>query len=263
MLAHANHSSFERPRRSLTTASGATTTPSSATTTPSNAYPVRAFEPNPLGTVMDAGAGHSPNRPKGPTRETAGNTRCFGGHFLVMRRAEIEPQVLFESLYRDFGPEVLAFCRRRVDADLADDATAETFVVVWRRLAEVPRQPRGWLLGIARWVLANQWRSARRRDALVTRLSLESPDQGVQVDGHHPVLEALSSLSDLDQETLLLAAWDGLNSTEAAQVLGCTAIAFRLRLHRARGRLMQQLDAQKLEAGQPVRRTPLPKEETT
>jgi RNA polymerase sigma-70 factor, ECF subfamily len=146
-----------------------------------------------------------------------------------------EPQVVFERLYREFGPEVLAFCRRRVPPDLADDATAETFLVVWRRLSDVPRSPRGWLLGVARLTLANQRRGARRREALIERVGWERSAEGDAGDAR-PVIEALSGLSELDQEALLLSAWDGLNSREAAQVLGCTPAAFRLRLHRARRR---------------------------
>jgi DNA-directed RNA polymerase specialized sigma24 family protein len=43
----------------------------------------------------------------------------------------MDPQAVFERLYREFGPDVLAFCRRRVDSDVADEVTAETFLVVW------------------------------------------------------------------------------------------------------------------------------------
>lgn len=110
-----------------------------------------------------------------------------------MRRTEIEPQVIFERLYREFGPDVLAFCRRRVDADIADDVTAETFLVVWRRLSDVPRSPRGWLLGIARLTLANQWRGARRREALIARIGWERSADDFAADPRQ-VIEALSCL---------------------------------------------------------------------
>ena len=174
-----------------------------------------------------------------------------------MRRTDNEPHAVFDRLYREFGPDVLAFCRRRVAPDLADDATAETFLVVWRRLSDVPRSPRGWLLGIARLTLANQRRSGRRREALIARVGWERSAEGVSADAR-PVLEALGRLSDLDQEALLLSAWDGLSSREAAQVLGCTPAAFRLRLHRARRRLERVL------ASDPsVQTFRLPKEELT
>jgi RNA polymerase sigma factor (sigma-70 family) len=174
-----------------------------------------------------------------------------------VRRTETEPRVVFERLYREFGPEVLAFCRRRVAPDVADDATAETFLVVWRRLSDVPRSPRGWLLGIARLTLANQRRSVRRRDALIERVSWERSAERDAADPR-PVIEALSCLSDLDQEALLLSAWDGLNSREAAQVLGCTPAAFRLRLYRARRRFERVLAAE--PSDHPLR---LPREELT
>lgn len=174
-----------------------------------------------------------------------------------MRRTDNEPYAVFDRLYREFGPDVLAFCRRRVAPDAADDATAETFLVVWRRLSEVPRSPRGWLLGIARLTLANQRRSVRRREALIARVSWERSAEGTSADPR-PVLDALGRLSELDQEALLLSAWDGLSSNEAAQVVGCTPAAFRLRLHRARRRLERVL------ATDPSLHTlPLPKEELT
>lgn len=172
-----------------------------------------------------------------------------------MRKREREPQVVFEGLYREFGPDVLAFCRRRVAPDLADDATAETFLVVWRRLSDVPHSPRGWLLGIARLTLANQRRGVRRREALIELIRSERRAEGDVADVR-PVIEALTCLSELDQETLLLSAWDGLNSREAAHVLGCTPAAFRLRLHRARRRLERELAAE--PSDHPLR---LPREE--
>lgn len=157
-----------------------------------------------------------------------------------MRRTKSEPEDVFERLYRDFGPEVLAFCRRRVAPDVADDVTAETFLVAWRRLSDVPRSPRGWLLRVARLTLANQQRSVRRRAALIERIAWERSSDGVVADPR-PVLEALRAVSELDREALLLSAWDGVSSKEAAQVLGCTPVAFRLRLHRARRRFEQAL----------------------
>jgi RNA polymerase sigma-70 factor (ECF subfamily) len=149
----------------------------------------------------------------------------------------------FDRLYRSFGVDVLAYCRRRVAPEAADDVLAETFLVVWRRLDDVPDDPRGWLLGIARRVIANQRRGTHRRGALVDRLIFERPLLAAPQPEPAPVLEALGQLGPLEQEALLLAAWDGLSSEEAGQVLGCSAVAFRLRLLRARRRLARALTA--------------------
>jgi RNA polymerase sigma-70 factor (ECF subfamily) len=175
-----------------------------------------------------------------------------------VREPSINSALRFERLYRDYGPDVLAYCRRRAAPEVADDVTAETFLVAWRRLPEVPRAPRGWLLGIARLTLANEHRSARRRKALSERLHSQ-PQAVAHSSDPSPVLNALRCLSDLDQEALLLSAWDGVTSREAAQVLGCTSVAFRLRLHRARRRLASTLAAE-LTADRPLR---LAKEEFT
>ena len=50
-------------------------------------------------------------------------------------------------------------------------------------------------------------------------------------------VRALGTLSESDRETLMLVAWEGLDNTDAASALGCSAAAFRVRLHRARSRL--------------------------
>jgi RNA polymerase sigma-70 factor (ECF subfamily) len=43
---------------------------------------------------------------------------------------------------------------------------------------------------------------------------------------------------------LALACWEGLTSEQIAKVVGCTAIAARTRLHRARKRLAAALEWQ-------------------
>jgi RNA polymerase sigma-70 factor, ECF subfamily len=146
----------------------------------------------------------------------------------------------FEELYRTHRSRVLAFCLRRTERDRAEDAVSETFAVAWRRRDAIPHEPLPWLYGIARRVLANQRRSAGRQRALADRLASVSAPMFVAA-GDHPVLEAVARLQADDQEALMLAAWEGLSAAEAAQVLGCTAVAFRLRLLRARRKLAQAL----------------------
>lgn len=160
----------------------------------------------------------------------------------------MEQRRRFESMYRRQGPAVRTFVRRRVDPDIADDLVADVFLAAWRRFDEQPVDELTWLLAIARGLLANQRRGQARRSALHERLIGSSPRDIVAPDlltaGASPVLEALSSLSEHDQEILLLVAWDGLDRGQAARVLGITGAQFALRLHRARGRLQRALDAQ-------------------
>ena len=54
--------------------------------------------------------------------------------------------------------------------------------------------------------------------------------------------DALARLSPADREALLLIGWEGLTNDDAATVMGCSAVAFKVRLHRARRRLARLLD---------------------
>jgi DNA-directed RNA polymerase specialized sigma24 family protein len=64
---------------------------------------------------------------------------------------------------------------------------------------------------------------------------------GGPIDRESAVLRALRSLSERDQELLLLVAWDGLEREQASIVLGVTRGAFAVRLHRARRRFARAL----------------------
>jgi DNA-directed RNA polymerase specialized sigma24 family protein len=68
-------------------------------------------------------------------------------------------------------------------------------------------------------------------------------------------LEALALLPPKEREALQLCAWEGLSPWDAARVAGCTAGAFRVRLHRARRKLEAAVGvraASGLETGQEV-----------
>jgi RNA polymerase sigma-70 factor, ECF subfamily len=144
----------------------------------------------------------------------------------------------FEQVFDEHFRAVSAYARRRAAKAEAEDVVAETFLVAWRRLDEVPSDAKPWLLGVARRVLANQRRAAGRRLALAQRMAQERAAE----PEHRPILEALERLSDSDRELLLLLAWDGLSTTEAAATLGCSRPAVKVRLHRARHRLRAELE---------------------
>jgi RNA polymerase sigma-70 factor (ECF subfamily) len=141
---------------------------------------------------------------------------------------------LFEAHQRD----VLAYARRRTTsiAD-AEDAAAETFVIVWRRIATVPIEPLPWLYGVARRVLANQRRGQDRRLRLAWRVRDDVPTPAfLGEDTEAPAMVALTRLRADDQELLRLVAWEELGNSQIAEVLGATPNAIAIRLHRARGR---------------------------
>ena len=148
----------------------------------------------------------------------------------------------FEALWHDWHRHVLAYALRRADPGTAEDVVAETFVIAWRRLDDLPDPPLPWLLGVARRVLANLRRAERRRHALLDRLRREPVSEGGTTSGAEGhALVALGALRERDREALLLHAWEGLDHADAATVMGCSAATFAVRLHRARERFARAL----------------------
>jgi RNA polymerase sigma-70 factor (ECF subfamily) len=150
-----------------------------------------------------------------------------------------EPDEQFERMWQEFSPAVLRYARRRVAPADVDDVVAETFVVAWRRLDDAPSFPLPWLFAIARGVAANARRSDQRREALQVRLVQQPAGAEPEADVAHPdAVAALSRLGERDRELLTLLAWDDLSPQEAAEALGISHAAVRVRLHRARRRFL-------------------------
>lgn len=155
----------------------------------------------------------------------------------------------FEALYRACYEDLLRYALRRTDQpEVAADVVADTFVVAWRRIDDVPPdQGRAWLFGVARNVLANQHRADRRTNALAARLRNELAHVTVnQPDFPAEISAAFRRLPEADQELLRLVAWEGLAVDELALALDCSANAARIRLHRARRRFAEALRAPSL-----------------
>lgn len=154
----------------------------------------------------------------------------------------------FEALYRQHFRGVLGYALARLEPERAKDAAAETFLVAWRRLGEVPTEPAGWLFGVARKVVGQQLRADSRRGALAERLAAPgsrepgwAADPADQVAQRDAALSALARLSERDREVLTLLAWHGLTAGQAAEAVGLTSLNFAVRLHRARRRLASAL----------------------
>ena len=159
-------------------------------------------------------------------------------------------QERFRVLYLRYHPALIAYFTRRIGSQDAADATDDVFAVAWRRFGEVPDGDAAllWLYGVARNVLWNHQRSARRYARLVARVAgtrssvIKEPEPEVlrKLDCQH-VIKALSTLRAVDQEVLLLSFWEGLTHVEIGTVLGCSKPAIDSRAHRALERLRKAL----------------------
>ncbi|WP_341805202.1 RNA polymerase sigma factor [Nocardioides ochotonae] len=138
------------------------------------------------------------------------------------------------------------FLARRTDPATADDVLADTLLVCWRRLEQLPEDPLPWAYGVARHCLANAERTSRRQRRVAAKVAVldppasSSPGPGDTDDD--PVGRALAALRTDDAELLRLWAWEQLGASEIAQVLGISTNAASIRLHRARQRLREELE---------------------
>jgi RNA polymerase sigma-70 factor (ECF subfamily) len=167
----------------------------------------------------------------------------------------------FRALYREHHPTIRRYFAARAPASQVDDLAAETFLVAWRRFADMPPPQLPWLLNVAAKVHANQRRKAERVEALVERLTrvsrLDDPDASVAAERRAQqlaVLRALAQVGPGDRELMLLSLWDGLRASEIALVLDVNPVATRARLSRARRRLERALRAELDAAGELVPR---------
>lgn len=158
----------------------------------------------------------------------------------------------FEAFYREHLPDVRRFVARRVaDPHLAADLTADVFLAAIDA-AESYRpdrgSPVGWLMGVARNVVAAEVRRQVRHVTAVRRIagrrlldpdSLARIEERIDAERESRVLyAALAALPRRDQALMELVALDGLSVTDAAAVLGVKPGTARVRLHRSR-RLVQ------------------------
>lgn len=155
----------------------------------------------------------------------------------------------FQQLYDESYDDLWRYCRRRTanEAD-ANDVVAEVMAVAWRRLSDVPAPPgaRPWLFGVARNHLRSSRRKTDRRDSLTRKLQQQGSfttqlrsDDAERLD---VVAAALDQLDEPDRELIHLVAWDGLSHREIADLLAISENAVAIRLHRARGRLAQNVE---------------------
>ena len=150
----------------------------------------------------------------------------------------------FEALAPEVITAVRRYLARRTDAATADDVLSETLLVCWRRLDEMPDDHLPWAYAVARRCLANAERGRRRQARLVARIAVLDPPAAV-ADGPEPrdddLRAALARLRTEDAELLRLWAWEDLAPGRIAVVLGISANAASIRLHRARQRLRAEL----------------------
>jgi RNA polymerase sigma-70 factor (ECF subfamily) len=154
----------------------------------------------------------------------------------------------WESLYSSHADRVFAYASRRVSAEDASDVVAETFLVAWRRMDDVPDDALPWLYAAAKNVIYNSRRAEMRRDALWRRLANEGVtetdlDPSAEVEARTDIVAAMRFLPEPEREALMLVAWEDLEPRRAAAAMGCSPGTLAVRVHRGRRRLQKILSS--------------------
>jgi RNA polymerase sigma-70 factor (ECF subfamily) len=169
-------------------------------------------------------------------------------------RIAYDPATL-EDFYREHVGLVQQFVVRRVaDPYLAADLTADVFLAA---IDAAPGYhpdravPAAWLYGVARNVVAAEYRRAAREQRANARIEgrrlldeddVERMQERIDAAGRaRELFGALAHLPEGERAVLELVALEDLSVTEAASALGLRPVTARVRLHRARTALRRQM----------------------
>lgn len=149
----------------------------------------------------------------------------------------------FDALYERYAPIVLRYALFLCgDRALAEDVTSETFVRVWAAAGPIRHDTvRAYLFTIARNLCRDSWRRSRRHGALDEGV----PDKRASVEKQAEdrselglVWSAMAELPEADRALLLMRALHELSYRDISRALGVSVAAAKVRVHRARLRLL-------------------------
>jgi RNA polymerase sigma-70 factor (ECF subfamily) len=205
------------------------------------------------------------------TFSRAADLRGFGGaedehEQELLRLAQAGDRAALGHLYQRHVDAVYAYIRCRVaEDDAAEDLTQDVFMSAVRGLHRF-RWESGmapWLMRIAHNRVANHWRSASRRPALVELPDDDGADVGVpdSLAADEPEIDplaiavraedlhsALDALTELQREVIALRFAGGLSLRETADVMGRSVNAIKNLQHKALGALKRELAARGVAA---------------
>jgi RNA polymerase sigma-70 factor (ECF subfamily) len=133
------------------------------------------------------------------------------------------------------------------DRGTAQDVVQETLLRAWRNPAVLEQShasARPWLFTVAKHIVIDEWRSARRRPRLLTNDYSQYRQQTItdtaqQTVDRQLVLAALQTLSTEHRRVLLECYYRGASVAEAAETLGVPPGTVKSRTHYALRALRQ------------------------
>jgi RNA polymerase sigma-70 factor (ECF subfamily) len=163
-----------------------------------------------------------------------------------MERYAMGDDAAFSEVYAALAPPLLSYLRRRTArVDRAEDLLQQTFLQIHRgRASFIPgAEVTAWAYAIARRLTIDASRKDRRQVPIATAEEAELCPPASTHPRADDLLHARELEEQLDREiarlpapqrtAFVLVRQEGRSTAEAAQVLGCTTTAVKLRVHRA------------------------------
>jgi RNA polymerase sigma-70 factor (ECF subfamily) len=146
---------------------------------------------------------------------------------------------LLRTLHDEHGRALWSYVTGLLHGDRvrAQDVVQETLLRAWRHPDQIREAVsiRGWLFAVARRIVIDDWRAARRRPETITDQIPEQvvADTADATIDRELVLAALRTLSAEHREVLLHTYFKGRSVAEAAAALGVPAGTIKSRTHYA------------------------------
>jgi RNA polymerase sigma-70 factor (ECF subfamily) len=169
----------------------------------------------------------------------------------------------FQKIFEDFQPKILRYLARLVGESEAEDLTQETLVKVHKGLENFKGESQlsTWIYRIAANTALDRLRSPSFQ--LVTQFSsseildeTEITDKVISAEEEKPPIEKqlireemndcirgyIEKLPETYRVVLIMSEYEGLKNNEVAEILGITLDTVKIRLHRARAKLKEELE---------------------
>jgi RNA polymerase sigma-70 factor (ECF subfamily) len=149
----------------------------------------------------------------------------------------------FDQIYRSYFQDVYRFALwLSRDSGVADDLTSETFVRAWSRRDQLRTETlKAYLLAIVRNLFLKHRGRSGSHEELLMDLPDGAPDPQRRASSRielDRVTSAIAQLPESDRSALVLRTEHSLPYAEIARVLEISETAARVKVHRARRRLL-------------------------
>jgi RNA polymerase sigma-70 factor, ECF subfamily len=174
----------------------------------------------------------------------------------------VDDEFNFQEIYDDFRPRILRYMTRMVGEAEAEDLVQEVFAKISRALKRFRGESKlsTWIYQIATNAALDRLRHSSARPGDEKRLPLEDiaemaedkePWTGEQTPSTEQrvirgemngcIREIIETLPEAYRSVIVLSELEGFKDSEVADILGLSLEATKIRLHRARTRLKEEL----------------------